>query len=109
MRICRDDADVPPAVGDARIFLFLFQPGELARQLLALRRGHGEFEQEAAGGDVADLAIELTEITEIGCDAIPDLADHRHGDQHPEWRNAAGPARAKVQGFPCESNQFASV
>src|SRR6266436_2350058 len=63
MRICRDDAYVPPAVGDAGIFLFLFQPGELARQLLALRLGHAEFEQEAAGSDVAAASIAVLVLT----------------------------------------------
>jgi hypothetical protein len=46
-----------------------------------------------AGLDVADNALELTEIAEIGCDGIADLADYWHVDQHPERRNAGGPAR----------------
>src|SRR5216683_7204245 len=84
MRACRDDARLLPAVGQTGILLLLFQPGELAYELLTHPGGHGEFEQKAAGSGVADLAFELTETAEIGCDVIPDLADHRHSDQHPE-------------------------
>src|ERR1700704_1973069 len=98
MRACRDDARLLPAVGQTGILLLPFQPGELACELLTHPRGHGEFEQKAAGSGVADLAFELTEIAEIGYDVIPDLADHRHGDQHPERRNPAGQA--------CEGTRF---
>src|SRR6266436_10354309 len=93
MRSWRNDARIFPNVGDAGIFLFLFQPGELARELLPHRPGHLEFEQEGAAHRVADKPLELTEIAEIGCDGIADLADHRHVDHHPERRNSGGPAR----------------
>src|SRR3977135_2956508 len=63
-----DDARLLPAVADARIFLLLFQPGELARKFLALRRGHGEIEQETAVHGVCDDALELAEIAEKGRD-----------------------------------------
>src|SRR5665213_719277 len=92
MRTCRDDARLLPGVRDAGILLLLFQPGKLACEFLAHRRRHGEFEQEAALGGVADEALELAEITEIGRDAVADPADHGHRDHHPERRNAAGPA-----------------
>src|SRR5437879_3908431 len=93
MRTCRDDARILSDVEDAGIFLLLFQPGKLAREFLPQRLGHLEFEQEGAVHSVADKAIELTEIAEIGCDGIADLADHRHVDHHPERRNAGSPAR----------------
>src|ERR1700730_14122993 len=93
MRTGRDDARIFPDVEDAGIFLLLFQPCELAGELLPHRPGHLEFEQEGAARRAADEALELTEITEIGCDGIADLADHRHVDHHPERRNAGGPAR----------------
>ena len=64
MRTCRDDARTFPDVGDVGIFQLLFQPGELARELLPHRPGHLEFEQEGAAGGVADNALELTEIAE---------------------------------------------
>src|SRR5436189_3956226 len=92
MRICRNDAGIFPDVGDAGIFQLLFQPGELARELLPHRPGHFEFEQEGAICGVADNALELTEIAEIGRDRTADLADHWDLDQHPERRDAGGPA-----------------
>src|ERR1700738_4197855 len=92
VRTCRDDARLLPAVEDAWVFLLLFQPGEFARELLAHGRGHVEFEQEAAGYGVADDALQVPEMPEIRRDAVPDLADPRHRDQHAERRNAAGPA-----------------
>src|ERR1700738_207075 len=92
VRTCRDDARLLPAVEDAWVFLLLFQPGEFARELFAHGRGHVEFEQEGAGHGVADNALEVAESPEIRCDTVPDLADHRHRDHHPERRNAAGPA-----------------
>jgi hypothetical protein len=64
----KDDARLLPAVADAGIFLLLVQPVELARERLAHGCGQGR-------------------------DGIADPADHRHGDHHPERRNAAGPAR----------------
>src|SRR5258705_2521220 len=97
MRICRDDARIFPAVENAGIFQLPFQPGELARELLPHRPGHLEFEQEGATGGVADNALELAEIAEIGRDGTADLADHGHLDQHPERRDAGGPA---VEGAP---------
>src|SRR5216684_3777746 len=93
MRTCGDDARIFPDIDDAGIFLLLFQPGELAGELLPHGPRHLEFEQEGAGRGVADKALELTEIVEIGCDGIADLAEHRHVDHHPERRNAGGPAR----------------
>src|SRR3984893_13060311 len=93
MRTGRDDARIFPDVEDAGIFLLLFQPCELAGELLPHRPGHLEFEQEGAARRAADEALELTEIAEIGCDRIADLTDHRHVDHHPERRNAGGPAR----------------
>src|SRR4030088_1466597 len=93
----RNDALLLPAVADARVFLFLVQPGELARKLLAHGCRHGKFEQDAAGSGVADMAFELAEIAEIGRDAISDPANDRHGDHHPERRNAAGPARESAR------------
>jgi hypothetical protein len=93
MRACRDDPRVFPGFADGGILLLVVEPGELGCELLAHGGGHGEFEQEAAGSGVADVPVELAEIAEIGGDAIADLADHRHGDHHPERRNAAGPAR----------------
>src|SRR5450432_2060293 len=93
MGACRDDARLLPAVGQTGIVLLPFQPGELACELLTHPRGHGEFEQKAAGSGVADLALEFTEIAEIRRDVIPGLADHRYGHHHPERGNAAGPAR----------------
>src|ERR1700694_1860531 len=93
MRTCRDDPRMLPDIGNAGIFQLLFQPGELARELLPHGPGHLEFEQEGAGLDVADNALELTEIAEIGCDGIADLADYWHVDQHPERRNSGGPTR----------------
>src|SRR5450759_5322839 len=92
-RTRRDDAMLLPGIADAAILLPLFHPSELACELLPRGRGHFEVEQEAAVDDVADEAIELAEIAEIGRDGIADLADHGHGDHHPEWRYAAGPAR----------------
>jgi hypothetical protein len=89
----RDNARILPDVANAGIFLLLFQPGELARELLAHGPGHLKFEQEGAGRGVADVAMELAEITEIGCEAITDLADHWHVDHHPERGNAGGSAR----------------
>src|SRR5947208_15697807 len=92
MRICRNDAGIFPDVGDAGIFQLLFQPGELARELLPHRPGHLEFEQEGAICGVADTALERAEIAETGRDGTADLADHRDLDQHPERRDAGGPA-----------------
>src|SRR5713226_2208693 len=92
MRTCRNDARIFPDAGDAGIFQLLFQPGELARELLPHRPGHLEFEQEGATGGVADNAPEFAEIAEIGLDGTADLADHWHLDQHPERRDAGGPA-----------------
>src|ERR1700738_5094537 len=93
MRTGRNDARIFPDVEDAGIFLLLFQPCELARELLPQRPDHLEFEQEGAARRAADEALKLTEIAEIGCDGIADLADHRHVDHHPERRNASGSAR----------------
>src|SRR5258708_14870619 len=93
MRTCREDARIFPDVGDAGIFQLFFQPNELVRELFPHGPGHLEFEQEGAGRGVADKALELTEIAEIGCDGIADLADYRHVDHHPARRNARCPAR----------------
>src|SRR5713101_2608486 len=108
MRTCRDDARIFPDVEDAGIVQLLFQPGELARELLPHRPGHLEFEQEGATGGVADNALELTEIAEMGRDGTADLADHWHLEQHPERRDAGGPAgegaRLSLRVIPvCES------
>ena len=92
VRTCRDDARLFPAIEDAGVFLLLFEPGKFARELLAHGSGHVELEQKAAGNGVADDALQVTEIPEIGCDTVSDLADHRHRDHHSERRNAAGPA-----------------
>src|SRR6266478_329112 len=92
MRSWRNDARIFPNVGDAGIFQLLFQPGELARELLPHRPGHLEFEQEGATCGAADNALELAEIAEKGRDGTADLADHRHLNQHPERRDAGGPA-----------------
>src|SRR6266481_5526647 len=92
MRICRNDAGIFPDVGDAGIFQLLFQPGELARELLPHRPAHLEFEQEGAVCGVADNALELAEIAEKRRDGTADLADHWHLDQHPERRDAGSPA-----------------
>jgi hypothetical protein len=46
------------------IFLLLFQPGELVREPLPRGIADVEFEQKTAGPGVADMAIELAEITE---------------------------------------------
>src|SRR3978361_1959534 len=89
----RNNALLLADVAHARIFLFLFQPGELGCELFARRCGHLKLEQEAARSGVADMALEFSEVPEIGGDAIANLADHRHGDNHPERRNAAGTAR----------------
>src|ERR1700738_4819463 len=92
MRVRRNDASIFPDVGDAGILQLLFQPGELARELLPRRPGHLEFEQEGATGGVADNAVELAEIAEIGRDGTAEFADHWYLDQHPERRDAGGPA-----------------
>src|SRR6195952_1892139 len=89
----RNNALLLADVAHARIFLFLFQPGELGCEFLARRCGHLELEQEAARSGIADMALEFSEIAEIGADAISTLADHRHGDDHPERGNAAATAR----------------
>src|SRR2546429_8264405 len=93
MRTCRDDPRIFPDVGDTGIFQLLFQPSELVCKLLAHGPGHLEFEEKGAGRGVADKAIELTEIAEIGGDGITDFAEHWHVHQHPERRNTRGPAR----------------
>ena len=41
---------------------------------------------------VADTALELAELAEIGGDAVTDPADHRHVDDHAERRDARGAA-----------------
>src|SRR5713101_6233523 len=97
MRTCRDDARIFPDVRDAGVFQLLFQPGELVRELLPHWAGHFEFEQEGTGRGVADDALELAEIAEIGGDGTADLADHRHLDQHPERRDAGGSARESAR------------
>src|SRR6266404_8674967 len=92
MWVCRNDARIFPDVGNAGIFQLFFKPGELVRELFPHRPGHLELEQESTAAGVADNAFELTEVPEIGCDGTADLADHGHLDQHPEWRDAGGPA-----------------
>jgi transcriptional regulator GlxA family with amidase domain len=60
---------------------------ELARdvaQIMLINQGR-------AGG-VADQALELAEIAEIGGDGIANPADHGHVHHHPERRHPAGPA-----------------
>src|SRR5215467_15410556 len=93
MRTCRDDARILPELGDAGLFLLLFQPGELVREALAHGLGHLQFEQEAARLGVADEAIKFAEIAKIGREAIADLAHDWYVDHHPKRRNARGPAR----------------
>lgn len=97
VRISRDNPRILPKVCDAVIALLLFKPSELIRHLLSHGPDHVEFEQETAANSVADKAFELTEIREVGCDVIPEPADHGYVDHHSERRNAAGSARKSAR------------
>jgi hypothetical protein len=81
-----------PQIRHFRIPLLLRDPGQRFRESFAPLARHLQFEQEAALHGVADGAFELAEVAEVGGEAVADLADHGHVDDHPERRHALGAA-----------------
>src|SRR5262245_48962803 len=92
MRAGRDDASLRPGV-DHGLALLLVEPRHLAGELLAHRTGHGELEHEAAAHALADPAVDLAELAEIGNHPLADGTRYRDVHHHLEWRDLAGAAR----------------
>src|SRR5258708_34197074 len=86
-----NETRILPGIADAEGILGLFlQPDELFREPGAHRLGHLEFEQETARRRVADRALEVAEVPEIGGKAVAALAAHGGLHHHPERTNAPG-------------------
>src|SRR5205809_996862 len=92
MRLRRNDPAPLAYVLERWVTLLLLQPVQLARELFTQRLVGLKIDQEAARDSIGDPALQCAEIAKIRGDPFADFADHRHIDQHPERRHAAGTA-----------------
>ena len=108
-RIFRYETRTSPAISRAGLFLFPFEPDELARQFLARGVGRLDFEQETAGDRFTDRAVEPAKIVKIQGEPVADFAEPSSASINIRNGDTRVVRQGKLRSFPCGSYQFGSV